>query len=130
VECVDITRIKRNILHICESVIKVCATSINGRNGLHYLEISVAIVMLWEVQYIGWPVVADGDIDAGHLIKADIMITDSQDNGHEITNGRGQRSIELKVVIPCIGTGRHIIIIGDVTSDEKYIRLESGDDFG
>jgi hypothetical protein len=49
VECVDITRIKRNILHVCESVIEVCTTSVDRRNGLHYLEIGVAIVVLWEV---------------------------------------------------------------------------------
>lgn len=129
-ECIHVTWVKTDVLHVGECVVEICSPSVDWWNGLHYLAISITVEMLREEDVVGWTIVVSCDVDAWHFVQSDIVVANCQNHWHQMANCGRQGAIESQVVVPGVHAGWHIVIISNVTTHKIQVWLECRDDLG
>lgn len=128
-ERIDVARVQTKVHEVRESMGKESPSAIYGRNCFHDFEVAITIVVLWEIQKIGWPIVINCDIDAWHLVETNIVISYSENQRHQVPNSRGQRAIQFEIVVPGICTSWHIIVISNIPTNKEHVGFKRGHDF-
>lgn len=117
----NVARVEAQVVNVRKSVAEHCSSVVQRRHAFDYVTVEVAVVVLREVKEICGTVVVDSDVDARQLVEADIMVSDCANDRHQVSERSSQPTVHSKEIVPSIGTGRHVVVVGNVTADEEYI---------
>ncbi len=89
--------------------------------------IKIAIVVLGEEDQIGGAILIDSDVDSGQLVHADIMVAHRQHHRNHVLHLVSEGLVQSEIVVPGVGTGGHVVIIGHISAQEEDVWLQCGD---
>lgn len=127
-EIVEVPRIKGDIDHVREFVVENRTSLTDRGNFLHNIVVGISLIVLREEieELRAFQVL--GNIYPGIFVKSGVVISYGQDNGEDVP-GFLENFFELAdVEIPCVVAGIEVVVVGDITSDEKDIRVERSED--